>query len=133
VEIYLIKFIHTYTIIFTVLLLVLYLLLHITRDQMVLRITFKRFSEDLSNAEVSAENIRLNIFSGEHPLKYLYAILVPILKLIKNAEIRLSLLKNPLKSSYIRLLNGTTPTTVLSSKYYLSTVIIVTLRYQHSR
>jgi hypothetical protein len=34
------------------------------------------------------------IFSGEHRLKYLYTILVHLLKLIKNAEIRLSLLKS---------------------------------------
>jgi hypothetical protein len=43
------------------------------------------------------------IFSGEHLLKYLYTILVPLLKLVKKAEIHLSLLENPLKSSYIRL------------------------------
>jgi hypothetical protein len=28
------------------------------------------------------------IFSAEHPLKYLHMIIVPLLKLIKNAEIR---------------------------------------------
>jgi hypothetical protein len=51
----------------------------------------------------SGEHLLKYIFSGDHPLKYLYTILVPLLKLIKNAEIRLSLLLNPLKSSSISL------------------------------
>jgi hypothetical protein len=63
----------------------------------------------------SGENPLKYIFSGEHPLKYLYTTLVPLLNLFKNAEICLRLLKNPLKSSYMRLISGATSTTVWSS------------------
>jgi hypothetical protein len=55
---------------------------------------FKLIKEDLRNAEVHP---LLNIFSAEniHYFKYLSMILVPLLIIIKNAEVRLNLLVSP--------------------------------------